>query len=472
MKQVVDCLIIGSGPGASVAGYHLIEAGYDVLMIEEGCDSRSQRTIPYSQQEIIGKYRNSGISPAIGRPRINYAEGSCLGGGSEVNSGLYHRAPQKTLSRWRKEYGVKDLADDVLNTHFNWLETAVGVNKLPVEASRASQLLKEGSDILGWESHEIPRFHSYQSNNGIVSGKKNSMLQTLLREYSNKGGKLLCQTSAKRFNRSGKKWTVYCSTPDGSIEIETENLFLGAGSIFTPYLLRRNGIKKNIGNTLRLHPMLKVIAKFPEVVNKPNMGVGVHQVREFSPNMSFGCSISSLPFLAIGLIEYPDELASLRDNWSCLAEYYAQICGDSYGTIRSLPLMKSPFVRYHLSENDRKAMSLALSRLSTVLFEAGAVSVFPNLKEMSAIHSKTDLKTIPSVLSAGKMELNAVHLVGSCPMGENRSKCATDSYGRVFEQDGLFIVDGSVLCSAPGVNPQGTIMAVTRRNIMHFINTG
>ena len=55
-------------------------------------------------------------------------------------------------------------------------------------------------------------------------------------------------------------------------------------------------------------------------------------------------------------------------------------------------------------------------------------------------------------------------------MGENKDICATNSFGKVFEVDNLYINDGSIMPSAPGVNPQGSIMAITRRNIHNFLN--
>ena len=55
-------------------------------------------------------------------------------------------------------------------------------------------------------------------------------------------------------------------------------------------------------------------------------------------------------------------------------------------------------------------------------------------------------------------------------MGENKRVCATDSYGRVHGQKGLYVADASLLCTAPSVNPQGTIMAIARRNAQYFLN--
>jgi choline dehydrogenase-like flavoprotein len=54
-------------------------------------------------------------------------------------------------------------------------------------------------------------------------------------------------------------------------------------------------------------------------------------------------------------------------------------------------------------------------------------------------------------------------------MGEDRRRCATDSFGRVHDQDGLHIADASLLCTAPGVNPQGSVMAFARRNALRFL---
>jgi choline dehydrogenase-like flavoprotein len=54
-------------------------------------------------------------------------------------------------------------------------------------------------------------------------------------------------------------------------------------------------------------------------------------------------------------------------------------------------------------------------------------------------------------------------------MGERADRCAVDSYGRVHGYENLFVSDASVLPDSPGVNPQGSVMAVARRNAQHFL---
>jgi choline dehydrogenase-like flavoprotein len=61
-----------------------------------------------------------------------------------------------------------------------------------------------------------------------------------------------------------------------------------------------------------------------------------------------------------------------------------------------------------------------------------------------------------------------VHAFSSCPAGQRRDRCAVDSFGKVPEVEGLYVNDASMLPDSPGVNPQGSVMALARRNVIHF----
>ena len=86
------------------------------------------------------------------------------------------------------------------------------------------------------------------------------------------------------------------------------------------------------------------------------------------------------------------------------------------------------------------------------------------------LDSPDDLHRIPAALSPERTSLMTIHLFSSCPMGERRDRCVTDSCGRVHGQSNLHIADASLLCTAPGVNPQGSIMAICRRNAERFLH--
>src|SRR5688572_13404793 len=102
-----EIVVIGSGPGGAITACLLAEAGRDVLLVEEGDHLPLSSCEPFSVDEMLQKYRNGGQTVALGKNKIAYVEGRCVGGGSEINSGLYHRTPPEILERWRKEFSVQ-----------------------------------------------------------------------------------------------------------------------------------------------------------------------------------------------------------------------------------------------------------------------------------------------------------------------------------------------------------------------------
>lgn len=466
-----EIAIIGSGPGGSVTAATLADAGREVLLIENGSNCKLDSCVPFSIEEMEQKYRNGGLTPTFGKPKIPYVEGSCVGGGSEVNSGLYHRIPEEVIKKWENEFKVEGIKNSDLEPHYKAIEHNISVSYLPYGAPKASLKLQEGALNLGWKFMEVPKWFKYD-NDGV--GIKQSMTETYIPRFERNGGRVLSNTRAKKIIKSGSKWMIICENAVSSeqIKIKAENLFVCGGAIHTPALLRRSGIRKNIGNTLQMHPKVKVIAKFPEKVNFKDMGVPALQVKEFAPDFSFGCSISSKHYLALGMLDHPECMSEVDDNWEYMAVYYAMIIPKGSGTIRNVPFFKDPFVSYDLKDDDMRILAEALKKLCLLLFEAGAEYLYPSISGFNRIRTKKEIERIPELLTRQNTNLMTIHLFSSCPMGEVKRTCATDSFGKVSGYDNLYINDGSLLCSAPGVNPQGAIMAIARRNAFHFLDNG
>jgi choline dehydrogenase-like flavoprotein len=484
-----EIVVIGSGPGGAITACLLAEAGRDVLLIEEGAHLPLNSCAPFSTDEMLQKYRNGGQTVALGKNKINYVEGRCVGGGSEINSGLYHRTPPEILERWRKEFQVEALAEKDLLPHFESCERDVSVSLLPGPAPLASLKLHDGATKLGWKSLEVPRWFRYDSGSrrreeaeiqdtsevrlltsAATGGQRQSMTETFIPRFLKAGGRLLPGTRANRIRQNDEGWLIEATHKTvGAIRIATDALFLCAGAIHTPALLRRSGITRNIGDSLQVHPTVKIVARFAEDVNSADLGVPVHQVKEFAPRLSFGCSISSPAYLALGLMDHPDAARQVAQTWPQEAIYYAMITSEGRGSVRTLPGFRDPLVRYALTEPDRRNLADGLRKLSQILFESGAKALYPSLTRGPVLHCDGCLGKLPDVLPDGLANLMTIHLFSSCPMGEDKTKCATDSFGRVHHLKNLFVSDASLLCTAPGVNPQGSIMAIARRNALKFL---
>ena len=169
------------------------------------------------------------------------------------------------------------------------------------------------------------------------------------------------------------------------------------------------------------------------------------------------------------MLDHPEAARETSRTWQKTATYYAMITSEGQGTVRSLPTFRDPLVRYTLTETDRRNLSDGLRKLSQALFAAGATELFPSLTRGTVLRDATCLSKIPDVLPDSLANLMTIHLFSSCPMGEDQSKCATDSFGRVHGFKNLYVNDASLLCTAPGVNPQGSIMAIARRNALNFL---
>jgi choline dehydrogenase-like flavoprotein len=465
-----ELAVVGSGPGGAITATLLAEAGRDVVLIEEGPFYELGSCAPFSRQEMEQKYRNGGQTVALGADKIAYVEGCCVGGGSEINSGLYHRTPPEMLEQWRRDFQVEGLTEADLRPHFEACERDLTVSLLPGPAPAASLKLHTGAQRLGWKSLEVPRWFAYAPGAGN-RGTRQSMTKTHLPRFLRAGGRLMAQTRVNRLSRDGRGWLLRATRiRAGEVRIRAGTVFLCAGAVQTPALLRRSGLKQNIGDSLRLHPTVKVAAQFAEPVNAADMGVPVHQVKEFSPRLSFGCSISHPAYVALGLLDYPQALREAGRTWPHIANYYAMTAGGGHGTVRCLGPFRDPVVRYHLPEEDRRSLAEGLRKLTELLFEAGAVKVFPGTSRAGIVRSREEAWRLPEILPRGLANLMTIHLFSSCPMGEDPRRCATDSFGRVRGADRLFVNDASLLCTAPGVNPQGTIMALARRNALHFLN--
>jgi hypothetical protein len=254
------------------------------------------------------------------------------------------------------------------------------------------------------------------------------------------------------------------------IRLDAEHVFVCCGPTETPTLLRRSGIKHRIGNSLRIHPMLKVVAQFDERMQAHESVLPLLQVKEFWPEISLGGAFFSPGHVAMLMSENWPQLAPRIREMAYMASYYVAVKGDGRGSVR--PSVLDPdasVIRYNLTQTDLRHLSNGLARLASLLLAAGAKAVYPGVQGLPAIRSEIEaVRWLDELLPRSRLALTTVHAFSSCPMGERIGRCATNSFGKVPALENLYINDASLLPDSPGVNPQGSVMAFARRNAVHF----
>jgi choline dehydrogenase-like flavoprotein len=456
-----DVAVVGSGPGGAVTAWRLAEAGKSVVVLEEGPDTRTDGRPQFTLSQLEHWYRSGGLQAAIGTPAVAFAEGRCVGGGSEINSGLYHRLPDEVAERWRAEYRVEDFRPDTLEQHAKAVESAVAIGTAGA-VSPASERLARGAAAQGWAAPATPRLMA-ETPAGV---ERQTMSRTLLPRAVAGGAVIRAGARAVRVVPDGARWAVLLD--DGEI-VRAKRVVIACGAIQTPALLQRSGIRRHVGTSLAMHPMAKVTAVFPDPVNHAGMGVGVHQMKEFGPSVQLGCSISSPGYLAMSLAELDDARRMVDDEWAHMATYYTSNASGS-GRVLAVPGLRDPLVTFKIGSDGVGELLDGLRMLGRCLLEAGATRLIVSARGSRELDSYDALDGFLATRTGGDLALMTVHLAGTCPMGET-TRNPVDSWGAVRGADGVYVNDASLLCGAPTVNPQGAIMAVAHRNVERLLES-
>ena len=109
-------------------------------------------------------------------------------------------------------------------------------------------------------------------------------------------------------------------------------------------------------------------------------------------------------------------------------------------------------------EDGRRLVS-AIGAMARVMLAAGAREV-----ELGGgappVRGEAEIEAALERLDVRRLRLAAFHPTGSAAAGSDPSRHPVDPEGRLRGVDGVWVADGSILPSCPGVNPQVSIMAM------------
>ncbi len=478
-----DVLVIGSGAGGATVAAELAEAGYDVVVLEEGSYYQTRDFTADTSAMVRQLYRDGGATMALGAPPILYQEGRAVGGSTVINGGMSWRTPDNILARWEKDAGLVNLAKD-LESHFARVERRINVAPMDPEAiGTDNQLLKQGADSLGWNviGNLRNQNHCVGSNRcafGCPTGAKQSSLVSYIPRALHYGARVYADVKVDRIMRHGKRATGAIGTVKGTghrVTARAKLVVVACGAIHSPALLHRSGFRSpsgQLGHNLSMHPNVKVVAIMDQPVTGWKGAHQAYQVREFQKE--------GLVFAAIGMP--PSVLAmSFPHRGKVLGELMQQydnmmlagmLCEDTEtGRVRTIDGRPQAF--YQLADRDAANLKRGVSLLAEMLFAAGAKRILLPFHGAKDLYSADDArKLLDATTPPGGWEVVTVHMMGTARMGADRAGAVTDPHGMVHDADRLMVADASLFPTPIGVNPMETIMALATRAAAHVIDHG
>jgi choline dehydrogenase-like flavoprotein len=406
-----------------------------------------------------------------------------VGGGTEINSAIFQRAPEDVVEDWARANHLPDFSPQELAPFYDRAAAVVNASFTPGPLGPPTEILRRAGEAMGWKTTLLERGRREPSLaphliSGFATGAKQSMSATLIPEALARGARLIANCRVNSLTVRGRRVSNAVATARDlqgrrhRVDVNASHVFLCGGTTQTPAILHRSGFRKNIGRSFQIHPTIRILATFPDVVNAHRHELALAAITEFMPALRFGGSVFTLSTFGLSLAEdWPVRGRYLAEYAYC-AMYYAMIRPDGVGRVRTVRGLMEPILSYRLTERDWRRLRDGLALLARALLAAGASRVIPSLRGHPGW---TDANQVEPDLQDGlrreRVALMSIHLFASCPMGRDPELFPVDPYGRLAGFDNVIVADGSVLPSAPGVNPQATIMALAYRATDSYLAT-
>tara|TARA_B100001121_G_scaffold32490_2_gene27107 strand:- start:12746 stop:14389 length:1644 start_codon:yes stop_codon:yes gene_type:complete len=427
-SEIFDVIIVGSGPGGSLAANELTNKYPKVLLIESGDNFNQEAVKHHSYLQTKFQFKNEGMTFCLGNIPMIYAEGSTLGGGSEVNSGLYFKLvdPYKT-----KLLEACNLDIEEWSIAEKEIEYSLSVQNDPnFDINSSNSVLHIGSLKNDLYSNEIPRWKKYKPLE-----EHQSMQVTYIKDALEKGLKIITGCTVTKIDNSKKEFiSIYAVNSNNEIiEYKSKKVVLSGGTVGTPKILKKSRLIKGKVN-FNFHPMFRMVA---ENKKEKNTGDLFPPIQSWTKDKvhKFGYSVSTYPYIKATLASLGH--INVKNDYKNLACFFSTTTlENSKGRLIFAKNNTIPFI--YIKKKDREKIKEGFKLLHKILDKGGATKIWPKS---------------PNKLSP----MTTVHLFSSLPISKNDQ---IGENGELKSDSRIKISDGSILPVAPWGNPQAVIMAL------------
>ncbi len=491
VERTCDVAVVGSGAGGAVLAAGLAERGLSVVLLEEG-GAYTRRNFSLEEEDAYTRmYQEQGMRSTSDNG-IAILQGRVLGGGTTVNWTTCFRTPARILQHWQQVHGLGELTEEALAPHFEAVEERLHIHtweEVPPNAN--NQIVLRGASALGWQAGVTRRNVRRCANSGYCGmgcpmDAKQGMHLTYLQDAMAAGMDVYADARAVALEmKGGEARAVHAEVLDREtrrptgvkITLKPRVVVVAGGAINSPALLLRSGINPGgrVGLRTFLHPVVAAIPGFDAHINgfsgAPQSAACHHHVDRGPDKVGFFIEVAPVFPLTMSMgggwfgaqhLEIMTKLPHIGILLALMVDGIAP--GDEGGSVRverdgrlRVDYPMRPALVEGFQAGHRALCELALA--------AGAREVWTtHLREDVQIRSKAELSRLNSLrYGASEHGIFTAHQMGGCAMGADPKTSVVDTDHRVRDTDNAFVVDGSVLPTALGVNPSQTIYGLAHR---------
>lgn len=480
----VDVCVVGSGSGGAVVAKELAESGLSVCILEEGGYYKPEEYGKFTfAQSARRMYRDAGATMAMGvgdSPAVQIVSGRVVGGGSVLTGGVCFRVPDRVLDEWSAD-GLSELSPKRMEPFFERVEREINVQPTPAALRSAStELFVDGAAKLGVPVKPLRRntrgcTGEGRCATGCPKKAKLSVDLTYLPKARAHGAVIYSDCLVERVVvRNGRAVGVVGRVlggkngkPGARFSVHAKTVVVAAGAMHTPLLLKKSGLGRRsgaLGRHLSLHPGFAVGALSRSRIEGWRGALQSVYSDHLAPE----------GILLLSMFADPSMIASRMPGVGRAHMDYARRVPDTAlfaGLLRDKGrgrvrrgFGREPIITYRMTPEDKVNFVRAFCFVGEMALAGGASEVLLPVRGLAPIRSVDELRKITAhPPAASRFHAISFHPLCTARMGSSASHDVVKESGETHEVDNLFVADGSVFRSPPGVNAQVPIMASATR---------
>ncbi len=510
MLKKYDAIVIGSGFGGAMTAKKLVDAGWNVAIIERGKEvARSpDNWARNASVDLTDNYDNSQpYRVKKGGNKSKMGSYTAVGGPSIFYGGVSFRMREKDFDPPSDIIGDSGASWPInyrdLSPYYDEAETILQISgesgtdptephrnipfpQSPPPLANISTKLKKAAQSLGLHPYRLPLAINYEDTNrnlcercttcdtfACAIGAKNDIATMVLTDLQKQSATLYKNTLVTKLEyKDGKIDKVHCidNMTNEKSTLTADVVVLSAGAMGSPHLILSSELEKYnsaghiVGRYLMRHANAIVFGIFPTPPDKE----GIFHKELAIMDYYFGDDSISYPKEKLGSLQQistpPSGLVEMEAPWplgkvaamgvklltGLLAIAEDQPLYDNHLTVDSTQRttydMATPIVSSEYTERDIAAVTALAEKAKIILKKTGSWTQY--------IHH---IRTFS-------------HTVGTIRMGDDPKTAPLDKYCNFRGIENLYVVDGSFMPTSAAVNPSLTISANALRVGDHIVN--